>query len=48
MVVIRVNKEKVYIDLSKGRVAPEVVVKCEGKFTKSKRFAAFFVMLLWY
>ncbi|CAB1335491.1 unnamed protein product [Coregonus sp. 'balchen'] len=36
VVVIRVDKEKGYIDLSKRRVSPEEAVKCEDKFTKSK------------
>ncbi|KAL6054667.1 hypothetical protein STEG23_035358 [Scotinomys teguina] len=36
VVVIRVDKEKGYIDLSKGRVSPEEAIKCEDKFTKSK------------
>uniref|UniRef100_S4RR77 Eukaryotic translation initiation factor 2 subunit 1 n=1 Tax=Petromyzon marinus TaxID=7757 RepID=S4RR77_PETMA len=36
VVVIRVDKEKGYIDLSKRRVSPEEALKCEDKFTKSK------------
>ncbi|XP_010159636.1 PREDICTED: eukaryotic translation initiation factor 2 subunit 1-like, partial [Eurypyga helias] len=36
VVVIRVDKEKGYIDLSKRRVSPEEAIKCEDKFTKSK------------
>ncbi|CAB1343125.1 unnamed protein product, partial [Coregonus sp. 'balchen'] len=36
VVVIRVDKEKGYIDLSKRRVSPEDAIKCEDKFTKSK------------
>ncbi|EDO38747.1 predicted protein [Nematostella vectensis] len=36
VVVIRVDKEKGYIDLSKRRVSPEEVKKCEEKFTKAK------------
>ncbi|GAK63286.1 translation initiation factor eIF-2 alpha subunit [Moesziomyces antarcticus] len=36
VVVLRVDKEKGYIDLSKRRVSPEDVVKCEDQFTKSK------------
>ncbi|KAI9219900.1 translation initiation factor eIF2 alpha subunit [Blastocladiella britannica] len=34
--VLRVDKEKGYIDLSKRRVAPEDLVKCEEKYNKSK------------
>ena len=36
VVVLRVDKEKGYIDLSKRRVSPEEVQKCEEKFLKSK------------
>jgi len=36
VVVIRVDKEKGYIDLSKRRVSPEEVKKCEDKFNKAK------------
>ncbi|XP_031551640.1 eukaryotic translation initiation factor 2 subunit 1-like [Actinia tenebrosa] len=36
VVVIRVDKDKGYIDLSKRRVSPEEVKKCEEKFTKAK------------
>ncbi|KAG9465941.1 hypothetical protein GDO78_017491 [Eleutherodactylus coqui] len=36
VVVIRVDKDKGYIDLSKRRVSPEEALKCEDKFTKSK------------
>ncbi|CAH7467639.1 unknown_gene_13766 [Phodopus roborovskii] len=36
VVVIRVDKEKGYIDLSKRRVFPEEAIKCEDKFTTSK------------
>lgn len=35
-VVLRVDKEKGYIDLSKRRVSPEDVIKVEDKFNKSK------------
>ena len=34
--VLRVDKEKGYIDLSKRRVGPEDLAKCEEKFAKSK------------
>jgi len=36
VVVIRVDKEKGYIDLSKRRVSPEDIIKCEEKFAKAK------------
>jgi translation initiation factor 2 subunit 1 len=36
VVVIRVDKDKGYIDLSKRRVSPEDIVKCEEKFAKAK------------
>jgi translation initiation factor 2 subunit 1 len=36
VVVLRVDKEKGYIDLSKRRVSPEDIVKCEEKYNKSK------------
>lgn len=36
VVVIRVDKEKGYIDLSKRRVSPEDILKCEEKFAKAK------------
>merc|ERR1711976_298948 len=36
VVVIRVDRDKGYIDLSKRRVSPEEVVKCEEKFAKAK------------
>ena len=35
-VVLRVDKEKGYIDLSKRRVTPEEQQKCEERFNKSK------------
>jgi len=35
-VVLRVDKEKGYIDLSKRRVSPEDIVKCEERYNKSK------------
>ncbi|KAL6855805.1 translation initiation factor 2, alpha subunit [Trichoderma novae-zelandiae] len=36
VVVLRVDKEKGYIDLSKRRVSPEDIVKCEERYNKSK------------
>lgn len=36
VVVIRVDKEKGYIDLSKRRVSSEEIIKCEEKFAKGK------------
>lgn len=36
VMVLRVDKEKGYIDLSKRRVAPEDVAKCESRFNKAK------------
>lgn len=36
VVVLRVDKEKGYIDLSKKRVSPEEIQKCEERFNKSK------------
>lgn len=36
VVVIRVDKDKGYIDLSKRRVSPEEITKCEEKFAKAK------------
>ena len=34
--VIRVDKEKGYIDLSKRRVSPEEVKECEDRYAKAK------------
>merc|ERR1712137_332016 len=34
--VLRVDKEKGYIDLSKRRVSPEDVAKCDERFQRSK------------
>lgn len=36
VVVLRVDREKGYIDLSKRRVSPEDMVKCEERYNKSK------------
>merc|ERR1711988_1329721 len=36
VVVIRVDKDKGYIDLSKRRVSPEEIAKCEDKYAKAK------------
>lgn len=36
VIVLRVDKEKGYIDLSKRRVSPEDVLKCEERYNKSK------------
>ncbi|KAI0801751.1 eukaryotic translation initiation factor 2 subunit alpha [Irpex lacteus] len=40
VVVLRVDKEKGYIDLSKRRVSPEDIVKCEERYMKSKAVAS--------
>jgi translation initiation factor 2 subunit 1 len=36
VVVLRVDKEKGYIDLSKRRVSPEDITKCEERFMKAR------------
>jgi translation initiation factor 2 subunit 1 len=36
IIFLHIDKEKVYIDLSKHRVSPEDIVKCEEQFQKSK------------
>jgi len=36
VVVIRVDRDKGYIDLSKRRVLPEDIIACEDKFSKAK------------
>ena len=36
VMVLRVDKEKGYIDLSKRRVDPEDILKCEERFNKAK------------
>ncbi|KAL9038692.1 MAG: hypothetical protein Q9180_002979 [Flavoplaca navasiana] len=40
VVVLRVDKEKGYIDLSKRRVSPEDIIKCEERFNKGKMVAS--------
>jgi len=40
VVVLRVDKEKGYIDLSKRRVSAEDIVKCEERYVKSKAVAS--------
>ncbi|KAJ3716125.1 eukaryotic translation initiation factor 2 subunit alpha [Lentinula raphanica] len=40
VVVLRVDKEKGYIDLSKRRVSPEDIEKCEERYMKSKTVAS--------
>ncbi|KAJ3871563.1 eukaryotic translation initiation factor 2 alpha subunit-domain-containing protein [Lentinula edodes] len=44
VVVLRVDKEKGYIDLSKRRVSPEDITKCEERYMKSKTVAS----ILWH
>lgn len=34
--MLRVDKEKGYIDLSKRRVSPEDIIKCDERYNKSK------------
>ncbi|CAF1209927.1 unnamed protein product, partial [Didymodactylos carnosus] len=36
VVVVRVDRDKGYIDLSKRRVSPEDISKCEEKFVRAK------------
>ncbi|KAJ7123352.1 eukaryotic translation initiation factor 2 subunit alpha [Mycena filopes] len=40
VVVLRVDNEKGYIDLSKRRVSPEDITRCEERFMKSKSVAS--------
>jgi translation initiation factor 2 subunit 1 len=40
VVVLRVDKEKGYIDLSKRRVSPEDITKCEERFMKARTVAS--------
>jgi len=40
VVVLRVDREKGYIDLSKRRVSPEDITKCEERYVKSKAVAS--------
>ncbi|SOV13229.1 eukaryotic translation initiation factor 2 alpha subunit, putative [Plasmodium sp. gorilla clade G2] len=37
VLVLRVDSQKGYIDLSKRRVSPKDIIKCEEKFSKSKK-----------
>lgn len=36
VIVLRVDKDKGYIDLSKRRVSPEDIQSCEDKYAKAK------------
>lgn len=45
VMVIRVDKEKKYIDLSKRRVTPEDVVKCEDRYNKAKAVNSAFKLI---
>ncbi|KAF8307154.1 hypothetical protein DL93DRAFT_2177800 [Clavulina sp. PMI_390] len=40
VITLRVDREKGYIDLSKRRVSPEDITKCEERFVKSKTVAS--------
>ncbi|KAF9218823.1 hypothetical protein BS17DRAFT_719472 [Gyrodon lividus] len=40
VVVLRVDREKGYIDLSKRRVSPEDITKCEERYMKSRAVAS--------
>ena len=48
VLVLRVDKDKGYIDLSKRRVSPEDAKKCEEKYNKGKTVscAAICIVLL--
>ena len=48
VVVIRVDKDKGYIDLSKRRVSPEDIVRCEEKFAKAKAVINWLIWLIWW
>ncbi|KAI0281786.1 eukaryotic translation initiation factor 2 alpha subunit-domain-containing protein [Russula aff. rugulosa BPL654] len=41
VVVLRVDKEKGYIDLSKRRVSPEDITKCEERFMKARTVSCY-------
>jgi len=40
VLVLRVDRDKGYIDLSKRRVAPEDIIKCEDRYNKAKHVHA--------
>jgi translation initiation factor 2 subunit 1 len=42
VVVVRVDRDKGYIDLSKRRASPEDISKCEEKFLRGKTVCDFF------
>lgn len=46
VVVVRVDRDKGYIDLSKRRVSAEDITKCEEKFARGKTVSIFFFYFL--
>ncbi|OTF72990.1 hypothetical protein BLA29_014996 [Euroglyphus maynei] len=44
VVVIRVDRDKGYIDLSKRRVSPEDIIRCEEKFANAKAVNIFYIL----